>query len=197
MSIGRLCRKVLSCQGLPAAAGSDEGQLLFIPGVPCTGPVPILRNGRSDSLTTDRSQLASLGSVLQEPTAHTVLPETISEELLGPIVPNGDDQWFDIVKTVMAILTSSETYGITSDSIPASPTRIMSVDRYLSYRGSFRQEDLSLSRTVAQDVLRAVGNHCEIYRRSLDSLDTRNALWTADPCRDCPKGGQIYAAPLR
>ncbi len=106
-----------------------------------------------------------------------MLPETISEEPLGPIVPNGDDQWFDIVKTVMAILTSSEAYGITSDSIPASPTRIMSVDRYLSYRGSFRQEDLSLSRTVAQDVLRAVGNHGEIYRRSLDSP------WTpATPC---------------
>ena len=24
-----------------------------------------------------------------------------------------------------------------------------------------------------------------------------NALWTYAPCQDCPKGGQIYAAPLR
>ena len=160
--------------------------------------------GRCDSLTNDRSQLASLGSVLQEPTAHTVLPETISEEPLGPIVPHGDDQWFDIVKMVMSILNYGEAYGITSDSIPASPTGVMAVDRYLGYRGSFRQEDLGLSRTVAQDVLKAVGNYGEIYSRNLDSRGihipregSRNALWATAPCGECPKGGQIYAAPLR
>ena len=26
---------------------------------------------------------------------------------------------------------------------------------------------------------------------------SRNALWSAAPCTDCPKGGQIYTAPLR
>ena len=52
----------------------------------------------------------------------------------------------------------------------------MSVDMYLGYRGSFRQGDLGPSRTVARDVLRAVGKHGEIYRRNLDSRDTRNAL---------------------
>jgi len=123
---------------------------------------------------------------------------------MGPLVPHGDDQWFDIVKTVMSILIYGEAYGITSDSIPASSTGVLAVDRFLGMEGSFRQESLGLSQTVTQDVLKAVGNYGEIYNRNLDSQGihipregTRNALWAEAPCGDCPKGGQIYAAPLR
>ena len=108
MPIGRHFRKALSCQDHTAVADSDGGQLLFIPSVPCTGPVPILRNGHCDSLTNDRSQLAILGSVLQEPAAHTVLPETILEEPLVSIVPHGDDQKVEVVKTVISILVYGE-----------------------------------------------------------------------------------------
>ena len=43
-----------------------------------------------------------------------ILPETISEEPLGPVVPHGDDQWFDIVKTVMGMLIYAEAYGVTN-----------------------------------------------------------------------------------
>ena len=58
--------------------------------------------------------------------------------------------------------------------------------------------------TAAQDVIRSVGNYGEIYDRSLGKgginlprENSRNALWADAPCTDCPKGGQIYAAPLR
>ena len=70
--------------------------------------------------------------------------------------------------------------------------------------GSFGQEELGFSNTVAQDVLNAVGNYGEIYNRNLgpDGINLpreggRNALWANAPCTDCPKGGQIYAAPMR
>ena len=68
--------------------------------------------------------------------------------------------------------------------------------------GSFGQEDLGLSRTVAQDVIRAVGNYGEIYDRHLAPLGlerrgSRNALWAGAPCSDCPRGDQVYAPPLR
>ena len=162
------------------------------------------QKGHCESLTNDHSQLVILASVLQDPTAHTVLPETISEEPMGPVVPHGDDQWFDIVKTVMSILIYGEAYGITSDSVPAKPTGILAVDKFLGYQGSFGQDSLGLSLTVAQDVLRAVGNYGQIYSRNLDAggihlarEGSRNALWADAPCEDCPKGGQIYAAPLR
>lgn len=55
-----------------------------------------------------------------------------------------------------------------------------------------------------QDVIRSVGNYGEIYDRNLGpgGIDLpreggRNALWANAPCTDCPKGGQIYAPPLR
>ena len=157
-----------------------------------------------DAFTNDRSQLAALGTALANRADHVILPETISEEPLGPVVPSGDDQWFDIVKTVMAILIYGEAYGITSDNVPSSATEDTKVNRLLGHEGSYGQEALGLDIDAAQRVLSAVGNYGEIYARNLgpDGINLprengRNALWANAPCQDCPKGGQIYAAPLR
>lgn len=159
-------------------------------------------NGQCDALTTDRSGLVSTRQGLPNPDDHIILPGTISEEPLGPVVPSGDDQWYDIVKMVMAILIYAEAFDITSDNVPAAATGNTPVDRMLGLEGAFGQEEAGLSVTVAQDVIRAVGNYGEIYERHLAPLGiaregSRNALWSAAPCADCPKGGQIYAAPLR
>ena len=70
--------------------------------------------GACDAFTTDRSALAALRSNLPDPGEHVILPETISEEPLTPLVPHGDNQWFDIVKTVMAILIQGEALGVDS-----------------------------------------------------------------------------------
>ena len=166
--------------------------------------VAAYESGQCDAFTNDRSQLAALGSGMQDPNAHIILPETISEEPLGPVVPHGDDQWFDIVKTVMGILIYAEAYGVDSGNVPASITGDTKVDRLMGLEGSFGQESLGLELTAAQDVIKAVGNYGEIYDRNLgpDGINLpreggRNALWADAPCMECPKGGQIYAAPLR
>ncbi len=163
------------------------------------------QEGQCDVFTNDRSQLAALRSALPNPQDHVILPETISEEPLGPVVPHGDEQWFDIVKTVMSGLIYAEAYSITS----ANYAQVAGGDnvkakRLLGTEGSFGQETLGLSETFMQDVLRAVGNYGEIYDRNLGpgGIDLpreggRNALWANAPCTDCPKGGQIYAPPLR
>ena len=141
-------------------------------------------SGQCDAFTNDRSQLAALGSAFGNREDHIILPETISEEPLGPVVPHGDDQWFDIVKTVMAILIYGESYGITSGSVPTSATGDTKSDRLLGFEGSYGQESLGISETAAQDVLRAVGNYGEIYDRNLGPgginlprENGRNALW--------------------
>ena len=159
-------------------------------------------NDQCDALTTDRSGLVSTRQGLPNPGDHTILPGTISEEPLGPVVPSGDDQWYDIVKIVMSILIYAEAFDITSGNVPTSVTGNTPVDRMLGLEGSFGQEEAGLETTVAQNVIRAVGNYGEIYDRHLTPLGiaregSRNALWSAAPCTDCPKGGQIYAAPLR
>ena len=159
--------------------------------------------GQCDALTTDRSGLVATRAGFDDPAGHTILPETISEEPLGPVVPHGDEQWFDVVTTVMAILIYAEAFGITMDSVPASATGKTGIDRMLGFGdSSYGQEEMGLSQTVAQDVIRAVGNYGEIYDRHLTPLEltregSRNALWSSAPCNDCPKGGQVYAAPLR
>ena len=155
-----------------------------------------------DALTTDRSGLVSTRVGLQDPSAHVILAGTISEEPLGPVVPHGDEQWYDIVKTVMAIIIYAEAFGVTSATVPGAVTGDTAVDRLFGLEGSYGQETLGLSPTVAQDVIRALGNYGEIYERHLTPLGleregSRNALWSNAPCQDCPKGGQIYAAPLR
>ena len=166
------------------------------------------QSGQCDAFTNDRSQLAAIGSGFQNRDDHVILPETISEEPLGPVVPHGDDQWFDIVKTVMSILIYSEAYSVTSDNVPSSKTGDTKVDRLFGLEeggeGAFGQGSLGLSKTAAQDVIKAVGNYGEIYDRNLGPgginlprENGRNALWADATCMDCPKGGQIYAAPLR
>ena len=162
-------------------------------------------SGACDVFTNDRSQLAALRTSLQDPDSHVILPETISEEPLGPVVPHGDDQWFDIVKTVMSGLIYAEGYGINSENVSAKAGGDdVKAKRLLGTEGTIGQETLGLSETFMQDVINAVGNYGEIYDRNLgpDGIDLpreggRNALWSDAPCGDCPKGGQIYAAPLR
>ena len=136
---------------------------------------------------------------------HVILPETISEEPLGPVVPHGDDQWFDIVKTVMGILIYSEAYSVASDSVPIVKTGGTKVDRLFGLEGSFGQESLGLSETVAQGRDQGRGQlRRDLRPQPWPRRDRPSAERTAAtpfgpnaPCTDCPKGGQIYAAPLR
>ena len=162
-------------------------------------------SGQCDVFTNDRSQLAALRSALPNPDDHVILPETISEEPLGPVVPHGDEQWFDIVKSVTSGLIYAEAYGINSSNVDeVANGENIKAKRLLGTEGSFGQETLGLSDTFMQDVIKQVGNYGEIYDRNLgpDGVNlpregSRNALWSNAPCTDCPKGGQIYAAPLR
>ena len=136
------------------------------------------------------------------PDDHTILPGTISEEPLGPVVPHGDEQWYDLVSAVMTMLIYAEAFGINSGNVPTAVTGNTSVDRMFGLEGGYGQETMGLSETAAQDVITQVGNYGQIYDRHLTPLGleragSRNALWSAAPCSDCPKGGQIYAAPLR
>ena len=152
--------------------------------------------GLCDAMTNDHSALAALRATLTDPDEHVILPEFISEEPLTPIVPHGDEQWFDIVKTIMSGLIYAEAYGINSTNVDqvASGNDAKS-KRLLGTEGSFGQEALGLGQTFMQDVLRQVGNYGEIYERNLgpSTIDLqrtgRNRLWT--------DGGQIYGPPLR
>ena len=191
----------LNLQDFSSQNGLDISPLTF---EDTDAVVAAYQGGQCDAFTNDRSQLAAISSAFDNRDDHVILPETISEEPLGPVVPHGDDQWFDVVKTVMGILIYAEAYGVTSSNVPTAKTGETKVDRLFGLEGSFGQESLGLDVAVAQNIVRAVGNYGEIYNRNLGPggiglprENGRNALWADAPCSDCPKGGQIYSAPLR
>jgi general L-amino acid transport system substrate-binding protein len=74
-------------------------------------------SGRCDVYTTDQSGLYSIRLTLSAPDDHVVLPEIISKEPLGPVVRQGDDQWFDIVKWTLNAMIIAEELGITQTNV--------------------------------------------------------------------------------
>jgi general L-amino acid transport system substrate-binding protein len=154
-------------------------------------------SGGCDATTSDKSQLAAVRSGFADPDAHMILDITISKEPLTPAVPSGDDQWFDIVKTVMYVLINAEEYGVTSENVQDMiGSENIIVRRMLGAEGEFGQADLGLDPDFAVGVIEAVGNYGEIYDRYMgpegDAFTLprgENDLWT--------NGGLIYAPPLR
>ena len=154
--------------------------------------------GRCDGLTSDKSQLAGLRTGMADPTAHVILPETMSKEPLGPLWAQGDQQWGDVVRWVVNGLIIAEEKGITAanvDQMVASPPADPEVSRLLGLEGDFGVM-LGLSPDFMVGVIREVGNYGEIYERNLGPEGTNiprdgsaNALWT--------RGGLLYAPPWR
>jgi len=55
--------------------------------------------GRCDAFTTDKSQLATTRvTAFDNPDDYLILPEDFSKEPLGPMVRQGDEQWFNVVR---------------------------------------------------------------------------------------------------
>ena len=153
---------------------------------------------RCDAVTTDKSGLVSRRSVLPTPDDHVILDVTMSKEPLGPMVRQGDDQWFDIVQWTVFATMSAEEFGITSQNVgdmianDARPEvkRLLGTDEKVDLGAK-----LGLSKDWAANVIKAVGNYGEIYDRNLGETTKTaiprgiNNLYT--------NGGIIYAPPLR
>ena len=154
-------------------------------------------SGRCDVTTSDKSQLAAIRSGFASPDDHKILPETISKEPLTPVVPHGDDQWLDLVKTVMWVLINAEEMGVTQANVASmTSSDNIAIRRMLGVEGEFGQADLGLDADFAVDVLKAVGNYGEIYDRYMGPNGMSFELPRQDNelARD---GGLIYAPPLK
>jgi general L-amino acid transport system substrate-binding protein len=122
--------------------------------------------GRCDVATSDASQLAAIRVGLQDPSAHRLLNFTISKEYLTPAVPTGDDQWFDLVKSVMWSLIAAEEFGITSTNVeemkssPNADIRIL-----LGAEGDWGYVQLGVEAEALANAIAAVGNYGEVYDR--------------------------------
>ena len=150
-------------------------------------------SGRCDVYTTDRSGLAAQRGKLTAPDSHMVLSEIISKEPLGPVVRQGDDQWFNIVRWTLNAMINAEELGITSENVNATEYNDVSpsVARLVGKEGNFGEE-LGLDNKWAYNIIRQVGNYAESYEANVTPLGLArgvNALWS--------EGGILYAAPIR
>ncbi len=150
-------------------------------------------SGRCDVYTTDRSGLAAQRGKLTAPDSHMVLSEIISKEPLGPVVRQGDDQWFNIVRWSLNAMINAEELGITSANVNATEFNDVSpsVARLVGKEGNFGAE-LGLDNKWAYNIIRQVGNYAESYEANVTPLGLArgvNALWS--------DGGILYAAPIR
>ncbi len=152
-------------------------------------------SNRCDVLTSDRSQLAALRTKLEDPNSAVILPETISKEPLGPVVRQGDDEWFNVVKWVLFTMVEAEEKGITSGNLSQMmDSEDPGTQRILGTSGDMG-EKLGLPADFGAAIVREVGNYGEMYDRNVGP-DTPlglprgvNALWT--------DGGIMYAPPVR
>lgn len=149
--------------------------------------------GRCEVATSDRSQLTARRAVLAKPDNHQVLDVVLSKEPLGPLVANGDSQWFDVVKWVVYATIEAEELGINSQNIDSfAQTDNPEIRRFLGMEGNLG-EDMGLPNDFAKRIVKHVGNYGEIYDHNIGQpfkLERGlNALWE--------DGGLMYAPPFR
>lgn len=152
-------------------------------------------DGVCKAFTTDRSGLAAQRSAFDEPEAHIIMPEVISKEPLGPVVPLNDSEWANVVRWSLNCMINAEELGVNSQNVDdADIGSTPAIRRLVGIEGDSGLQ-LGLDPQWCTRVIRQVGNYGEVYTRHIGP-DTPiglprgiNALWT--------NGGLIYAPPVR
>ncbi len=152
-------------------------------------------SGRCDVYTADTSDLYAGRMAHADPNENIVLPEVISKEPLGPVVRQGDDRWFNIVKWVNFAMVNAEELGVTSKNADEkAKSESPDIRRLLGFEGNFG-DAMGLDPDWAYRIIKLVGNYGEVFDRNLGEGSPlkikrgMNALWS--------KGGLLYAPPVR
>ena len=135
-------------------------------------------------------------AAIRAPPATPARPASIAlrrvKEPLGPAVPLGDDQWFNVVKWTVYTTFQAEESGVTSKNVnDMLNSKDPTIRRLLDVEGDLNK-GLGLDKGWVGKVIQAVGNYGEIYDRNLTPLGLPrgpNQPWT--------KGGLLYSPPYR
>ncbi|QID16422.1 amino acid ABC transporter substrate-binding protein [Nitrogeniibacter mangrovi] len=151
--------------------------------------------GRCDVLTSDQSQLYALRVKLPKPDDAVVLPEVISKEPLGPVVRQGDDEWFNVVRWALFAQLNAEELGVSSKNVDQMlKSNDPGIKRLLGVEGGFGKF-IGVDDKWAYSIIKQVGNYGEMFERNVGQGSPLkisrglNALWN--------KGGIQYAPPVR
>jgi general L-amino acid transport system substrate-binding protein len=167
---------------LVVTSGRNNGEMLFF-------------SRQCDVYSADQSMLGAIRADAAQPADYMILPEMISEEPLAPLVRQGDDRFFLVVRWTIFAIIEAEALGITSKNVDASrQDPNLDIARLLG-RIPGNGKALGLAEDWAYRVIKNVGNYGEIFDRDIGAgspikLDRGfNRLWT--------EGGLMYAPPVR
>lgn len=151
--------------------------------------------GRCDAFTTDKSGLATVRATLANPDAHVILPEDFSKEPLGPMVRQGDDEWFMVVRWALNAMLEAEEYGITSQNVDEMlKSTNPNIQRILGVTGE-TGKGLGIDNKWGYNIIKQVGNYGESFERNIGMSSPMklerglNAQWK--------DGGLMYGWPIR
>ncbi|MCQ9615493.1 amino acid ABC transporter substrate-binding protein [Paenalcaligenes niemegkensis] len=150
---------------------------------------------RCDGFTTDKSGLASMRATQGNPDDFVILPEDFSKEPLGPMVRQGDEEWFLMVRWVLNAMNEAEEYGIDSKNVDEMlESDNPNIQRILGVSGEMGK-GLKIDNKWAYNIIKQVGNYGETFERNLgESTPLKlerglNATWN--------NGGLMYGWPIR
>jgi general L-amino acid transport system substrate-binding protein len=152
------------------------------------------RAGLCDAVSANASWLYAMKRELPDPNGQAILPERISKDSFGPVVRDGDDQWFNIVRWTLFTLIDAEEVGLTQANLGSlTATKTPEIRRMLGLEGRYGK-GLGLSPDFMKNIIAGVGNYGEIFERNfgpntgVPMLRGQNALWT--------RGGLLFAPPI-
>lgn len=184
-----------AAQGVETFFQSRKMRYQLVPAAQWIDAVKAYADGACTVLTGDVTVLAAERSRLVNPSEHVIMPELISKEMLGPVVRQGDEQWFSIVRWTLAALIAAEELGIGSvniEQLRASPN--VDIRRFLGLEADLGQ-GMGLARDWSYRLVAQSGNYGEMFERNIGlksplALERGvNNLWT--------RGGLLSAGPLR
>ena len=148
-----------------------------------------------DVLSLKKSRLYGVKKEMKSSQSAAVLDEVISKEPLGPVVRQGDDVWFNIVRWTLFAMLNGEELGITMQNIDEMKiSNTLVVKRFFGLEGN-SGKGVGLQSNWAAAIIRQVGNYGEVFERNLGARSALkidrglNKLWN--------EGGLQYGPPIR
>ena len=155
-------------------------------------------DGECDAVTSDSSQLSVQRVNLKNPDQHVVLGDRISREPLGPVVAEGDDQWYDIVSWSVYATMYAEELRIDRSNVDealatSTDPRVL---RLLGVEGKIGSQ-FGLSPDFAYQIIAQVGNYGDIYNDNLGPDTTFNIDRGPNKAWNLGGGGVLASPPFR
>ena len=151
--------------------------------------------GRCDAFTGDTSQLAAARTNLENPEKYDILPENFSKEPLGPMVRQGDEQWFNVVRWTLFAMLEAEEYGVTSKNVDEMlKSTNPNVQRLLGVTPGMGK-NLGVDDKWAYNVIKQIGNYGESFEKNLG--ETSPLKLARGLNASYRNGGLMYGWPVR